>query len=69
MSTSSAAKYQVSTARLSSSAGMTVFEQLRMATDVLSQEARAIQELAKDLPVDFCLAVEQVLNCQGAVIV
>ena len=69
MPTSSAAKYQVSTARLSASAGMTVFEQLRMATDVLRQEARAIQELADDLPVDFCLAVEQVLDCQGAVIV
>ena len=69
MLTSSAAKYQVSTARISASAGMTVFEQLRMATDVLRQEARAIQELADDLPVDFCLAVEQVLNCQGAVIV
>ena len=69
MPISSTAKYQVSTARLNASAGMTVFEQLRMASDVLRQEARAIQELAGDLPVDFCLAVEQVLNCQGAVIV
>ena len=69
MSTSSAAKYQISTARISASTGMTVFEQLRMATDVLRQEAKSIQELADNLPVDFCLAVEQVLNCQGAVIV
>ena len=46
MSTSSAAKYQISTARISASTGMTVFEQLRMATDVLRQEAKSIQELA-----------------------
>jgi len=69
MSTSPATKYQVSASRINSSDGMTIFEQLRMATDVLTQEAKAIQELANDLPVDFCLAVEQVLNCQGAVIV
>ena len=69
MPTSSTTKYQASVSRISASDGMTIFEQLRMATDVLCQEANAIQELADDLPVDFCLAVEQVLNCQGAVIV
>ncbi len=69
MSTFSATKYQVSTSRLSAPDGMTIFEQLRMATDVLSQEAKAIQELADDLPVDFCLAVEQIVNCQGTVII
>ena len=69
MTTSSAMKYQVSSARISTTDTMTIFEQLRMATDVLRQEAAAINELADDLPVDFCLAVEQILNCQGAVII
>ena len=69
MSTFSTTKYQVSAARLDKAASMTIFEQMRLATDVLNQEAQAIQELANDLPVDFCSAVEQVLNCQGAVIV
>ena len=69
MSTSSVTKYHVSSSRLSRTDAMTIFEQLRMATDVLSQEAAAIQELADDLPVDFCSAVEQILNCEGAVII
>lgn len=69
MPTPSAAKYQVSSSRIRRSGAMTIFDQLRLATDVLRQEATAIQELADDLPVDFCLAVEQILNCEGAVIV
>ena len=69
MSTSSAFKYEVTSARLSRTDAMTIFEQLRLATDVLRQEAAAIQELADDLPVDFCLAVEAILHCKGAVIV
>jgi len=69
MPTSSAAKYQVTSSRITKSGVMTIFDQLRLATDVLRQEAAAIQGLADDLPVDFCLAVEQILNCRGAVIV
>ena len=69
MSTSSALKYVVSSTRMQHPSGMTIFDQMRLATDVLRQEAKAIQELADDLPVDFCLAVKQILNCEGAVIV
>lgn len=45
------------------------FEQLRTAVDVIRAEADALQKLAKNLPTDFCDAVELILRCEGAVIV
>jgi arabinose-5-phosphate isomerase len=49
--------------------GFSKFERLRLATDVIKQEASALQELAANLPDDFCEAVDLVSNCLGAVIV
>ncbi|MFT5302557.1 MAG: arabinose-5-phosphate isomerase [Mariniblastus sp.] len=52
-----------------SPARLTQFEQLRIATDVIKQEADALSQLAAHLPDDFCVAVELLQNCRGAVIV
>lgn len=62
-------RYQVLTARFNRRLIMTKFDQLRMAADVLKQEANALKQLAETLPIDFCLAVETLMNCSGAVIV
>lgn len=48
---------------------MSAFEQLRVATDVIRAEAQALDVLSKELPGDFCDAVELILRCRGAVIV
>ena len=50
-------------------ANFTQFEQLRIATDVIKAEAKAIQKLAAKLPDDFCEAAQLLSNCQGCVIV
>ncbi len=45
------------------------FEQLQLASNVIRQEASALDALSLDLPDDFCEAVELVARCNGAVIV
>jgi len=45
------------------------FEQLRIAASVIRQEANALVRLADNLPVDFCAAIDLMLNCRGAVMV
>lgn len=64
-----AGRYAVSSARFKHPRVMTKFDQLRMAADVLRQEAVALNRLAETLPIDFCLAVDQLVNCSGSVIV
>lgn len=49
--------------------GMNPFEQLKYATEVIQTEAKALENLARNLPLDFCDAVELILRCHGAVIV
>lgn len=49
--------------------GVTSFEQLRIATDVIKTEAKALETLSENLPDDFCDAVALVLDCPGCVIV
>ncbi|MFK7767063.1 MAG: SIS domain-containing protein [Mariniblastus sp.] len=49
--------------------GLTVFEQLRLATDVVRAESAALEKLAANLPDDFCLATELLVRCKGCVIV
>lgn len=53
----------------STSIGVSKFEQLRIATDVIKTEANALQKLSASLPQDFCDAVDLLLDCQGCVIV
>ena len=48
---------------------LTTFEQIKIATDVIKNEAKALQRLAAKLPDDFCTAVQLVVNCSGSVIV
>lgn len=45
------------------------FEQLRLATDVVREEAEALHGLSKNLPPDFLGAVKLVSECSGNVIV
>ena len=45
------------------------FEQLRIATDVLSAEAEALSQLSTRIPDDFCDAAELIVQCPGVVIV
>ena len=53
MSTLPTPKYQVSAARLNNTDGMTVFEQMRLATDVLKQEAKAVSYTHLTLPTIY----------------
>ena len=52
-----------------SETGQTKFEQIRIATDVLYDEANALLRLSKRIPDDFCDAVDLISNCKGVVIV
>ncbi len=52
-----------------SDSGLSKFEQLRFATDVIRAESKALQNLSSNLPDDFCVAVDLVVNCKGCVIV
>ena len=45
------------------------FELLRQARDVIANEAKALSDLSKNVPVAFADAVELILGCEGAVIV
>lgn len=45
------------------------FEQVRQASDVIRQEAEALQKLANQIPADFCRAARLLLHCSGSVIV
>lgn len=47
----------------------TKFEQLQLATDIIKNEAEALKRLASNLPDDFCVAVDLLLECRGCVIV
>ena len=58
-----------SAARQSSLSEYTLFEQLKLATDVIAQEASALQRLSSNLPDDFSEAVQLILECRGCVIV
>lgn len=49
--------------------GLTKFEQLRIATDVICQESEALARLSKRIPDDFCTAAELLADCQGVAIV
>lgn len=51
------------------SVGITKFEQLQIATEVIKSESSALQRLSANLPDDFCNAVGLLLDCQGCVIV
>ena len=48
---------------------LTKFEKLRIASDVLTDEASALSRLSKKIPDDFCDAVDLIFNCTGVVIV
>jgi len=48
---------------------LTKFEQLRIATNVIREEASALNDLARNLPDDFCEAVQLIVDCKGVVIV
>ena len=45
-----------------SDSGLSKFEQLRFATDVIRAESKALQNLSSNLPDDFCVAVDLVVN-------
>ena len=44
---------------------LTQFEQLSAARDVIRCEARALQQLADNLPITFYDAVQLIANCHG----
>ncbi len=46
-----------------------LFEQIQLASDVVGQEANALEQLAKNIPVDLPKAAEVMANCGGSVIV
>ena len=48
---------------------LTKFEKLRIASEVLTDEASALSRLSKKIPEDFCDAVDLVSACTGVVIV
>ena len=48
---------------------LTKFEKIRIASDVIAQEATALSRLSKRVPDDFCDAVDLISNCAGVVIV
>lgn len=48
---------------------LTPFEQLRHARKILALEAQTLLRLADGLDLDFCRAVDLVLNCRGSLIV
>lgn len=48
---------------------LTEFEQLRMAKEIITSEASALDRLAKNLPLDFHDAAERIVRCEGSVIV
>ena len=48
---------------------ITPFEQLRYARDIIRTEAQALDELARNLQVEFCEAVRLLHECVGSVIV
>ena len=51
-------------------AGLTTkFEQLQLATEIVKNEAEALKNLASNLPDDFCVATDLLLECEGCVIV
>ncbi len=51
-------------------AGLTTkFEQLQLATEIIKNEAEALKNLASNLPDDFCVATDLLLECEGCVIV
>ena len=47
----------------------TKFEQLQLATEIIKNEAEALKNLASNLPDDFCVATDLLLECEGCVIV
>ena len=47
----------------------TKFEQLQLATEIIKGEADALKNLAANLPDDFCVATDLLLDCDGCVIV
>lgn len=49
--------------------GITRFEQLRLARDVLRAEGDALLTLARQLPESFCDAVDLLSRCTGSVVV
>ncbi len=48
---------------------LTKFERLRIASDIIAQEASALSKLSKRIPDDFCDAVDLISSCGGVVIV
>jgi arabinose-5-phosphate isomerase len=69
MTVSAKPDYYATSMRVSRESLLSQFEQLRMATSVIRQEADSLNRLANSLPVDFCAAVELMLNCRGVVMV
>ncbi|MBX7164946.1 MAG: KpsF/GutQ family sugar-phosphate isomerase [Pirellulales bacterium] len=45
------------------------FEQLRYAQEIIRLEAQALEQLTRRLDMEFCRAVELLLDCRGSVIV
>jgi len=45
------------------------FEQLRFARQVIREESRALEQVAKRLGAEFCRAAERIFQCRGSVIV
>ena len=51
------------------SRALSEFEMLRIATDVIRDEAKALQQLSSNLPADFCAAAQLLYDCNGCVVV
>ena len=45
------------------------FERVHCAAEIVAQQAAAVERLAKHIPVEFSLAIELMLGCQGSIIV